>query len=239
MTINQTLQNLAKLDWPGLIRQLWEEGFAVSPAFVSDEVRNTLKLEISLNKSERPSVEPEDGDNRIWSGRYLVFQRPLPMEMERLQQEFYQKLLPVAHQWSKAMKIGTEYPSTLADYRLALKKRGQEKSLVTGFVLRSGDFVGLHQDLFGPMVFPYQVLLCLSEKGLDYDGGELRLLFRDGAGKSRTKLISAPKGGAVIFPSATRPVCINTEGERVLHGVDRVLSGERVSLALIFHGSSL
>ena len=64
---------------------------------------------------------------------------------------------------------------------------GQTKP--TPLILRyeEGGYNALHQDLYGELAFPFQVVTVLSHRGLDYEGGELVLVEqRPGGSRART-----------------------------------------------------
>ena len=67
---------------------------------------------------------------------------------------------------------------------------GQERP--TPLILRygEGDWNALHQDLYGDVYFPFQVLTVLSEPGVDFEGGEFVLLEQRPRAQSRAHVIT-------------------------------------------------
>src|SRR5947209_2054723 len=66
----------------------------------------------------------------------------------------------------------------------------------TPLILRygPGDWNALHQDLYGEIFFPFQVLTTLSQRGIDYDGGEFVLLEQRPRAQSRAHVINPARG---------------------------------------------
>jgi hypothetical protein len=101
----------------------------------------------------------------------------------------------------------------------------------------AGDVNCLHQDLYGAVVFPFQVTCFLSQRGKDFDGGEFVLAEQQPRRQSRVEVLTPEQGDAVIFSVHHRPV----RGARgyyranLRHGVSTVPSGERYTLGIIFH----
>ncbi|GEM_PF-2836424 len=117
---------------------------------------------------------------------------------------------------------------------------GQKKS--TAILLQYGerDWNALHRDLYGDFVFPLQVVINLSNPGVDHTGGEFLLLEQRPRAQSRGTAFLLPQGHGYVFTTRDRPV----ESKRgwaaasVRHGVSAVRSGERVTLALVFHDAA-
>jgi hypothetical protein len=102
---------------------------------------------------------------------------------------------------------------------------------------RVGDWNALHQDLYGEVYFPFQVLTVLSDPERDYEGGEFVLLEQRPRAQSRAHVLRPPRGAFVIFPTRERPNAGQRGYHRVAlrHGVSTVTAGERVALGVIFH----
>ena len=100
-----------------------------------------------------------------------------------------------------------------------------------------GDWNALHQDLYGEVYFPFQVLTVLSDLGIDYEGGEFVLMEQRPRAQSRAHVIRPARGAFVIFPTRERPQKGKSGYHRVglRHGVSTVTAGMRTALGIIFH----
>jgi hypothetical protein len=100
-----------------------------------------------------------------------------------------------------------------------------------------GDWNALHQDLYGEVYFPFQVLTILARPGVDFDGGEFVLLEQRPRAQSRAHVLTPAQGAFVIFPTSERPNQGKNGYHRVgmRHGVATVRSGRRTALGVIFH----
>ncbi|HXT82107.1 MAG TPA: 2OG-Fe(II) oxygenase, partial [Acetobacteraceae bacterium] len=97
-----------------------------------------------------------------------------------------------------------------------------------------------HQDLYGDLVFPLQVVILLSRPETDFTGGEFVLVEQRPRAQSRVAVVPLSQGEAVIFPVHHRPVQ-GTRGPYRLtmrHGVSRIRSGTRQTLGIIFHDAA-
>ncbi len=119
--------------------------------------------------------------------------------------------------------------------------RGAGQTRPTPLLLRyhAGDWNALHQDLYGEVYFPFQVLTVLSESSVDYTGGEFVLLEQRPRAQSRAHVLQPGRGAFVIFPTRERPNAGKHGYHRVAlrHGVSTITSGERTALGIIFHDS--
>jgi len=129
------------------------------------------------------------------------------------------------------------YPFNLKDFLVTCRENGQDKPTPLLLRYRTGDFNCLHQDVYGAVVFPFQVIVCLSTAGEDFTGGELLLVEQRPRAQSIGRVVNLSQGEGVAITTRYRPV----KGSRgyyqtaFRHGVSPILSGERFTLGTIFH----
>jgi hypothetical protein len=91
--------------------------------------------------------------------------------------------------------------------------------------------------VYGDVVFPFQVIFCLSAPREEFSGGELLLVEQRPRAQSLGHSITLQQGEGIVITTRYRPV----KGSRgyyranLRHGVSKVLSGERYTLGIIFH----
>jgi uncharacterized protein len=226
------------LDWDALGATLDDRGFAVTEPLLDPGECEDLA---ALFDDGRFRSTIDMARHRFGDGRYRYFDHPLPAPIAELRGALYRRLAPVANRWSTMLTgdnptFPAEHDELLARCRAA----GQERP--TPLILRygPGDWNALHQDLYGDVYFPFQVLTVLSEPGVDFEGGEFVLVEQRPRAQSRAHVLSPPQGAFVIFPTRERP----QEGKRgyhrvgLRHGVSTLASGSRTALGIIFHDAS-
>jgi hypothetical protein len=170
-------------------------------------------------------------------GEYKYFAYPLPGIVQGLRAALYRELAPVANRWNQAMGIGDRFPDEHAEFIKRCHDAGQERPTPLLLQYGAGDYNCLHQDLYGPLVFPIQVAFLLSEPGRDFTGGEFVLTEQRPRMQSRPEVVPLGQGDAVAFAVHRRPVHGTRGPYRVnmRHGVSRLRSGHRHTLGIIFH----
>ena len=226
------------LDWTDLRRDLDEQGFAVTdPVLSLDECRELADL--FDGDGFRSTIDM--ARHRFGDGRYRYFAHPLPAAVQDLRTSFYGHLAPIANAWSGRLSGDTPvFPDTHEELLERCRAAGQERPTPLLLRYRPGDWNALHQDLYGEVYFPFQVLTVLSDPERDYAGGEFVLLEQRPRAQSRAHVLRPPQGAFVIFPTRERPNAGRHGYHRVglRHGVSTVTAGERVALGVIFHDAS-
>ena len=173
-------------------------------------------------------------------GEYRYFKYPLPDLLAGLRAAFYPHLASVANAWNERMGLDQRYPRIHADFLKLCRDAGQMRPTPLLLQYVPGDFNCLHQDLYGPLVFPLQLTLLLSAPGTDFSGGEFVLVEQRPRAQSRPIVVPLSQGEAVIFPVHHRPAQGTRGPYRVTmrHGVSRVISGLRQTLGIIFHDAA-
>jgi uncharacterized protein len=238
-TITPTIeQRVDALDWPALRGQLHARGFALTDPLLTPAECTELA---DLFDGGRFRSTIDMARHRFGDGRYRYFDHPLPDAIAALRGSFYGHLAPIANDWSRRLGgSAAAFPLAHDELLERCRRAGQERP--TPLILRygEGDWNALHQDLYGDVYFPFQVLTVLSQAGEDYEGGEFVLLEQRPRAQSRAHVVTPPQGAFVIFPTRERP----QEGKRgdykvgMRHGVSTVTRGTRTALGVIFHDAS-
>jgi len=173
-------------------------------------------------------------------GEYQYFAYPLPPLVAELREALYGKLTHTASQWMEALSLGAEFPAGLKGFMDRCHAQGQTRP--TPLLLRytAGDYNCMHQDLYGDVVFPFQVIFCLSRPDEEFTGGELLLVEQRPRAQSVGHAVRLEQGEAVVITTRYRPV----RGSRgyyrsnFRHGVSQIHSGERYTLGIVFHDAA-
>jgi hypothetical protein len=223
------------LDWSELRSRLDEQGFAITtPLLDADECSELAEL----FDGGRFRSTIEMARYRFGDGRYRYFDHPLPDTIAALRSSFYPYLASVANDWGRRLRGDSEdFPLEHDELLVRCRKAGQLRPTPLILRYREGDWNALHQDLYGDVFFPFQILTVLSEPGVDFEGGEFVLLEQHPRAHSRAHVLNPPRGAFVIFPTHQRPNQGKNGYHRVglRHGVSTLTRGERTALGVIFH----
>lgn len=223
-------------DWQAIAAALDEHGWARLPNVMTARQCATGRAMFARDPLFRSTIDMRR--HGYGSGHYRYFAAPLPALIERLRQRFYAPLAAVARAW--ATRLGNDpgdFPATLDGYLARCHAAGQRRPTPLLLHYGAGDWNALHQDRYGAVAFPLQVLIVLSERGRDYDGGEVVLVEQRPRAQSRATTITVDAGEGIVFTNRERPVRGTRGDYRVAmrHGVSTVTRGERLTLGLIFH----
>jgi uncharacterized protein len=228
-------ERVDNLDWPELTTQLDTNGHAITPVILG---ANECTALAGLFDDGRFRSTIDMARHRFGDGRYRYFDHPLPDPIAQLRGSFYPHLAPVANRWAQLLRgENPTFPLTHDELLARCHDAGQLRP--TPLILRyqQGDWNALHQDLYGEVFFPFQILTVLSRRGEDFDGGEFVLIEQRPRAQSRAHVLTPPRGAFVIFPTAERPNR-GTHGYHRIgmrHGVSTVTAGQRTALGIIFH----
>lgn len=229
------LGRLQHLHWPRLQSQLDQKGHTLLPGLVDERTCDQWITGYEDQGTYRKTVVMER--HRFGRGEYRYFDYPLPNTIHQLRTALYPYLAPIANRWMRFLNIDQPYPEEYEVFLKYCQEQGQTKA--TPLILKYGKrgFNTLHQDLYGPVYFPLQVVVFLSEYGRDYQGGAFVMTEQVPRSQSKAMVVQPCKGDALIFSTNFRPV----KGQRgyysakLKHGVSEVTAGHRYTLGLIFH----
>jgi hypothetical protein len=228
-------ERLDTVDWPALEAGLWERGWASTPAVLTREECDRLVRLYADDTLFRSRVDMQR--HRFGVGDYKYFARPLPPLVEQLRIHAYPRLAGIASSWMEALGTSERFPPTLAAFLDRCAKAGQDKPTPLLLHYEAGGYNCLHQDVYGAVGFPLQIVAFLSRPVRDYEGGEFLLVEQRPRAQSVGEAIVGEQGDLLVFTNRFRPV----RGARgfyranVRHGVSRVRAGTRYTLGIIFH----
>jgi uncharacterized protein len=231
-------RRVASADWEVVSGELDEYGCALLPRLLTpEECRDLAAL---YDQAERFRSTVDMGRHRFGSGEYRYFDRPFPEPVQRLREELYPRLLPVARDWYAKLGREAPWPGTLEDWLAMCHAAGQERPSPILLRYEAGGWNALHRDLFGDMVFPLQVVVNLNAPGEDHTGGEFLLVEQRPRAQSRGTAILIPQGHGLVFTTRDRPVRSKRgwSASPVRHGVSVIRSGHRHTLGLVFHDAT-
>ncbi len=229
-------QRIDTLDWKAAAQSLSERGYALTSPILSAAECAALVALYGDERRFRSQVVMER--YRFGIGDYKYSANPLPEIVTELRTSAYPHLAEVANHWAEALGENTaRYPRDHAAFLKLCNKAGQTKPTPLVLHYEAGGYNCLHQDLYGEISFPLQMVFLLGQQGRDWEGGEFVLVEQQPRAQSRAHVVLADCGQAILFTTRYRPV----EGSRgyyrvnLRHGVSRVHRGTRYTLGIIFH----
>jgi uncharacterized protein len=229
-------ERLDAVDWTKARKSLHACGYAVTDAVLTPEECASV---ISLYHDParfRSQVIMER--HRFGVGDYKYFANPLPEIVASLRTWAYPHLAKIANEWARA--LAEERPPFPVDHAAFLRichRAGQTKPTPLLLHYEASGYNCLHQDLYGEIAFPLQIVFLLGKPGRDWEGGEFLLVEQQPRAQSKAEVVSANQGQGIIFTTRYRPVKGSRGYYRVnlRHGVSRVHRGTRYTLGIIFH----
>ncbi|WP_316820261.1 2OG-Fe(II) oxygenase [Pedobacter gandavensis] len=228
-------EKITSIHWGSLTEDLHEKGFGIVSEFLTAAQCEELIKAYNDPDSYRKTVVMER--YRFGMGEYKYFNYPLPRLIQSIRSLVYPKLAVVANLWMKALNIPITFPNTHAELLKQCQEKNQTKATVLILKYGKGGYNTMHQDLYGEVYFPLQVVLFLNEPGEDFTGGEFVLTEQIPRAQSKAIVLKPKKGDMLIFTTNFRPVKGLKGYYRVnmKHGVAEVQDGERHTLGIIFH----
>jgi hypothetical protein len=231
-------ERVGAADWEAVAADMDEVGGALLPRLLTPAECASLVGLYADDRLFRAVVDM--GRHRYGEGEYRYFKAPYPRPIEELKQALYPRLLPIARDWWARLGRDAPWPDTLDEWLDMCHRAEQTKPTALMLKYGPGDWNALHRDLYGDLVFPLQVVVNLSEPGVDHTGGEFLLVEQRARAQSRGTSTTLPQGHGYVFTTRERPIR-STRGwsaAPVRHGVSAVRSGQRYTLGMIFHDAA-
>ena len=226
---------ISGLHWPKVYESLWTLGYARLGQLLDRTQCEGLRSLYANRDLFRSRIDM--ARFRFGRGEYQYFAYPLPSLVAELRQGLYRPLAATANEWMAALSLKGKFPEELKTFLSHCHSSGQKRPTPLMLHYVAGDYNCLHQDLYGDIVFPFQVVFCLSRPEEEFTGGELLLVEQRPRAQSVGHAVRLNQGEALVITTRYRPA----KGARghyrtnFRHGVSPILSGERYTLGIVFH----
>ncbi len=226
---------IEQIDWVAVAAQMQRQGYAHVPALLSAGQCQSLIDAYDSPSGYRKTVVM--ARHRFGLGEYKYYDYPLPELVQQLRAQVYPQLVPIANDWMAQLGLDTRFPATLDALQHQCQQQGQTQATALILKYGVGGFNTLHQDLYGAVYFPLQLVLFLNEPEVDYTGGEFVLTEQVPRAQSQAIVLRPRRGDLLIITTNFRPVAGVRGAYRAAmrHGVSRLHSGVRHTLGIIFH----
>jgi uncharacterized protein len=234
--VQSIAERIDALNWQAASTSLSERGYAVTAPVLSPEECASLTAMYGDASRFRSQIVMER--YRFGVGDYKYFVNPLPEIITSLKTAAYPHLAEVANQWAKNLgDKSLRFPAEHFAFLKICHKAGQTKPTPLLLHYEAGGYNCLHQDIYGEVAFPLQMVFPLGQQGRDWEGGEFLLVEQQPRAQSKAEVVAADQGQAIIFTTRYRPVRGTRGYYRVnmKHGVSRVHRGTRYTMGIIFH----
>jgi len=231
-------EHVSAADWESVEARLRERPCATLPWRLSAEECARLAALWGDTGAFRSHVDM--GRHRFGIGEYRYFAHPLPPLVDTLRRQCYAPLAAIANRWSESLGGRERFPAAFEEFEARCARAGQDRPTPLLLRYEAGGYNCLHQDVYGAVAFPMQVVLFLSRPGLDYEGGEFLLVQQRPRAQSVAEVVPAGQGEMVVFANRYWPAAGSRGPYRtnVRHGVSRVRAGTRLALGIIFHDAA-
>lgn len=232
------MKAMDKVNWNEKYGELNEKGYTILPNLLSNAECENLVGMYGDSSKYRNIINMQR--YRFGKGEYKYFNYPLPSIIQSTRENIYEGLAPLANEWMQKFSVDIQYPTSHADFVAECHRKNQNRPTPLILQYEPGGFNTLHQDLYGEVYFPFQVVVVLTQDGRDHTGGELVLTEQVPRAQSKAEVIRAKQGDGIVITTNFRPM----KGIRgyyrsnMKHGVSEVRSGRRYALGIIFHDAT-
>jgi len=228
-------EEISGIDWQRVTEEVNEKGYALVLQFLPNQYCEELIGEYDNSDLYRKTITMER--HGFGLGEYKYFKYPLPDLIQTIRRAIYPKLTPVANTWMRVLNIKRQLPDQFDEFQRLCHDNNQTKPTVLILKYGKGGHNTLHQDLYGNIFFPFQLVLFLNEPDDDYTGGEFVLTQHTPRAQSKAIVLRPSKGDMLILTTNFRPVKGSKGYYRVQmkHGISEVHDGDRHTLGIIFH----
>jgi alkylated DNA nucleotide flippase Atl1 len=222
---------LDAIDWDTALVSLRQMGAFVAPDLVAPTTCTTLTDLWDEDELFERTIEM--GPRGYGIGTYRYWKEPIPAPAAEIRTRVYDELRALAAELTHSPQFPRDYEQFMDMGHSA----GQLRSSCILLRYEEGGVNHPHRDIYGPVWFPYQALVVLSERGRDFRGGEFALYDKDPAGARIERTFPLDQGDLCIFASKSCRRTVNRRERWVEleHGMTPVTHGVRFAFGIVLH----
>jgi hypothetical protein len=230
------MKTALEIDWTSVQHSLDNKGFVLVNKFLNEG--DCKQLEALYEKGAFRSVINMER-YRFGKGEYKYFSYPIPQLIESIRTDLYPPLAAIANAWMQTLNIDKTFPDVHGELIAQCHAHNQKRPTPLILKYGVGGFNTLHQDLYGEIFFPFQIVFLLNPES-EFEGGEFVLVEQVPRAQSKARVVKLQMGDALIFTTNFRPAKSSKGYYRAAmkHGVSEIISGERYALGIIFHDAA-
>jgi len=161
----KTISEIIELvDWNLVTENMHDTGYSILKNTLSNHQCEQLISQYNNPQLYRKTITMER--YRFGLGEYKYFQYPLPDLIQNIRESVYPKLAPIANTWMKVLNINKVFPFSFSELQALCHEKGQTKPTVLILKYGKGGHNTLHQDLYGDIFFPIQLVIFLDDRML-------------------------------------------------------------------------
>jgi len=159
--MNVALRPQHNIDYDAIQASLSESGCALTGPLLSPDECAALTALYPDTGSFRSHVVMER--YRFGKGDYKYFRHPLPHTIQHLREATYPHLAEIANDWNSTLKQhAPAFPKTLDVFLEKCHRAGQQQPTPLMLHYEQGGYNCLHQDIYGEIAFPLQLVVMLG-----------------------------------------------------------------------------
>ena len=233
--MNDIKQKISEINGQKIGEEMDEKGYVLLSQFLPVKYCKEFIDEYDNEDLYRKIITMEK--YRFGLGEYKYFKYPLPNLIHIIRKGVYPILAPIANNWMQLLNLKRQFPLEFERLQKLCHDNNQTECTVLILKYGKGGFNTLHQDLYGNIFFPMQLVLFLNEPDDDYFGGEFVLTQQNPRAQSKAIVLRPRMGDMLILTTNFRPMKGNKGYYQVQmrHGISEVHDGKRHTLGIIFH----
>ena len=197
MNIKDISEKISCINWQKVTEEMNEKRYALVLRLLPGQYCEELISKYDNSDLYRKTITM--AKHSFGLCEYKYFKYPLPDLIQTVRKEIYPKLVPVANAWMNVLDIERQFPNQFDEFQRLCHDKNQTKPTVLILKYEKGGYNTLHQDLYGDIFFPIQLVLFLNEPGYDYTGGEFVLTQQIPRAQSKAIVLRPFKGDMLIL----------------------------------------